>query len=55
MSHGWSARGAQELAQIARGVLDGRRFSVIKNALRPDRALLGMWEERAANKQDGSG
>jgi hypothetical protein len=53
MSHGWSARGAQELSDVARGVLEGRAYRVVKNAFRSDAELIAHWKERAAKKKDG--
>jgi hypothetical protein len=55
MGHGWSNRGAQELADVARGVKEGRRFQVIKGALRSDPELIAYWKERAQQKADGNG
>jgi hypothetical protein len=55
MGHGWSNRGAQELAEVARGVKEGRRFQVIKNAFRSDAELLAYWKERAQASAGGKG
>jgi hypothetical protein len=54
MGHGWSARGAQELAEVARGVAQGRAFRVEKNVLRPDAELLAVLKERVAMERGGS-
>jgi hypothetical protein len=50
MGNGWSNRGAQELADVARGVKEGRRFQVIKNMLRSDSELIAYWKEQAEKK-----
>jgi hypothetical protein len=51
MDHGWSNRGAQELAEIVRGVNDGKRFKVNRDMFRPDDELMAHWREQAEKRR----
>jgi uncharacterized protein YjcR len=50
MTHGWSNRGANEFADVARGVLDGRSFRVAKGFLAPGPERLTYWKEKVNQK-----
>jgi hypothetical protein len=52
LGHGWTNRGAQELAAVARGVKEGRRFQIDKG-MRPERDLIAYWKAEVEKGKRG--
>jgi hypothetical protein len=51
MRNGWSNRGANELRDVARRVLEGRAFRIMKGLYKPGPELIAYWKEQAAKKK----